>query len=536
MTITHKLSIDLLHQEHLPVIDAVQNDCGRVLALMLHTNGIPWTVPDGVRVSVRYRKSDGLGGEYDTLPDGSTAWSIADNVLTVALAPQVLTTAGETTLSILLTKGNAAIRTFDIRLQVQPDLSESITKSESYIHLASGEDVLKEIGEKIISGKIKSIVLLGDSITDGAGGSDYNGSYTGALSTNTKGYCWANAFKYFAESRYGIHVRNAGMYGTVMSTQTKAALEFLTKDDFVIWLTGTNDRNNPVEYANNLRSNLAAVRAKCAGMLVISNLPATRADENSHTVTMQEMDEIVTRAASGYVPHFSMYREFFRHCEEREIGFSDCFADHVHPNDWGYFLMFKILCSKLGLPMSPYVDYQYGGPWWKAYLATLDDCPCDGTETELITNQGTCTESQCTEGIYLFSTIVPCSIMTGYDAASATTALSGKHVSRMEVHVFTPGLITFGTVDLTQIGQTSPVYLDSKQVTVAETGVVDIPVHMDIGAHQTLAIHSLEDTGKLGFFVAGGSTDDDLQIWKPTTFAGTEDPGYLYIFGTIYGN
>lgn len=549
MTITHKISIDLLRQEKTARIDAVQNDCGRVLGLLLHANGIPWPVPAGVTALVRYRKSDNVGGEYDTLPDGSAACHAEGNMLTVALAPQVLTTAGETTLSVLLVKGDAAIRTFRILLQVQPDLTGFSVESETYVRHAAQEDSLTDIGAKIISGQIRSIVLLGDSITDGAGGSEYNGSYAGELSTNTKGYCWANAFKHFAGTRYGTKVRNAGMYGTVMVTQKAAAQSFITKDDFVIWLTGTNDRNWPDAYESHLRSNLEAIRKKCGGMLVISNLPSTRADENDHTVNMQKMDEIITKATAGYVPHFSMYREFFQYCESRVVSFGDCFADHVHPNDWGYFIMFKILCSKLGLPLDPYVDYQYGSSWWAE--STKDDggdsgddntggdsggCTCDGSEPALITNTDTHSEDMCTEGIYLFSNIVPCSVMTGYDAASATTALSGKHISRAEMHVFTPGTITFGTVDLTQIGKSEPVYLKTKKITATRSGVFDFPIHLDVGAHETLAIQSISDTGALGFFVTDVSdSNDDLKIWKPTNFAGTEVPGAIYLFGTIYG-
>lgn len=367
MTITHKLSIDLLRQEHLTRIDAVQNDCGRVLALMLHANGIPWTIPQGIEVLVRYRKSDGIGGEYNVLPNGTCAWSADGNVLTVALAPQVLTAPGETVLSVLLTKEHAAIHTFDITLQVQPDPKDSIQESEPYVHCTGSADSLIQVGAKIISGKIGSIILLGDDITDGAGGSGYNGSYTEAPSTNTAGYCWANAFARYVSSRYGTKVRNMGMYGSVLATQTEAILDVVTKDDYVIWFTGTNDRDAAESYRMNLRRNLAAVREKCAGLLVISSLPALRADENNHATNMQTIDEIVTEAASSYVPFLSMYREFFQFCELRNIGFSDNFADLLHPNDWGHFNLFRILCIKLGLPMDPYTDYQYGSAWWKSF-------------------------------------------------------------------------------------------------------------------------------------------------------------------------
>ena len=105
MVITHKMTIDLARQERHAPIDTVQDDCGRALALKLYANGIPWKIPAGVCALVRYRKPDGTKGEYDTLPDGSCAWSAEENLLTVALAPQVLSAVGSTCLSILLTDG-----------------------------------------------------------------------------------------------------------------------------------------------------------------------------------------------------------------------------------------------------------------------------------------------------------------------------------------------------------------------------------------------------------------------------------------------
>lgn len=367
MTITHKLSIDLLRQENITPIDVVQNDCGRFLALLLHANGIPWAIPQGVEIRVRYRKSDGIGGEYNLLPNGNCAWSMDGNVLTIALAPQVLTAAGETVLSVLLTKEHAVIHTFDIRLRVLPDLKNSIVESEGYVHCTGSADSLIQVGAKIMGGTIKSIILMGDDITDGAGGTGYNGSYTEAPSTNTAGYCWANVFARFVSTRYGTTVRNMGMYGSVLTTQTEELLKTVTRDDYVIWCTGTNDRDGAESYRQNLRRNLAAVRERAAGLLVISNPPTLRADENSHAANMQTMDEIVSAAASGYVPFFSLYREFFQFCELRTITFSDNFTDLLHLNNWGHFNLFRILCIKLGLPMDPYTDYQYGGAWWKSF-------------------------------------------------------------------------------------------------------------------------------------------------------------------------
>lgn len=364
MTITHKLSIDLAKRECTPQIDAVQNDYGRSLSLLLHTNGIPWPIPTNITAVIRYCRNDGTGGEYDTLSDGSCAWSAVGNTLTISLAPQVLTVAGDVALSILLTDGEQAISTFDISLYVHTSVSSRISRSDNYINRSEAqtfsEDALAAIGSRIIRGDISSIVLLGDSITAGID----NSSYPNDSEVDPTHYCWANAFKKFVEERYGIHVRNLGIYGSLMDAQKTAALNILTKDDFVIWLTGTNDRNNPESFKANLLSCLNAVKDKCGGLLLISGIPSTEADENSHQVTMQKMDEIVMGTVFGLVPHFSMYQAFTAYCELHDIELSDCFTDHVHPNHLGYYIMFRILCQKLNLPLDPYTDYRCESFWW----------------------------------------------------------------------------------------------------------------------------------------------------------------------------
>lgn len=135
MIITKTIKIDLAAKGILPAVDAVQDDkYSRNLALYLHQNGTVWPVPDGANAVVTYRKPDGTGGEYDTLPDGTKAWSAEGNVLTVALAPQVLTAAGNVQLTVTLTSGKNEISTFEICIQVQKK-TDFTGKSEDYEHV-----------------------------------------------------------------------------------------------------------------------------------------------------------------------------------------------------------------------------------------------------------------------------------------------------------------------------------------------------------------------------------------------------------------
>lgn len=137
MIITHKLqSMDLAHKQNTSRVDVVQDDkYSRDVEFTLTSNGVAWQIPDGTTAIVRYKKPDGTGGNYDTLPDGSTAYQINGNVLTVSLAPQVCTVSGSVQLSVGLIKGNAEINTFSVNIVVHPNPGAEY-QSEDYIRLS----------------------------------------------------------------------------------------------------------------------------------------------------------------------------------------------------------------------------------------------------------------------------------------------------------------------------------------------------------------------------------------------------------------
>lgn len=136
MIITHKLKMDLQEPGNMPRVHAVQDDrYTRNLELALFSGDVPWQLPEGATVTVRYRKSDGTGGEYNVLPDGSAAWAAEGNYLTVALAPQMTTAAGMVTMAVTLISGERQLTTFRIGLNVKPAIKSVMAESEDYFRL-----------------------------------------------------------------------------------------------------------------------------------------------------------------------------------------------------------------------------------------------------------------------------------------------------------------------------------------------------------------------------------------------------------------
>ena len=136
MIITHKLEMDLVRRGAMPKLDVVQGDSNtRVLELTLYADGEAWTVPDTVSIRMRYSKSDGTKGIYDTLPNGAKAWSAAENVVTMILAPQMLTAEGAVLAQLELLQGQFVLATFTIQINAEQNPADGMLESEDYVNM-----------------------------------------------------------------------------------------------------------------------------------------------------------------------------------------------------------------------------------------------------------------------------------------------------------------------------------------------------------------------------------------------------------------
>lgn len=136
MIITHKLEMDLQERGAMPRFDVVQGDANsRVLELTLRSGSEDWDIPEDAAVWMRYCKSDGTKGIYDTLPDGTIAWSAEGNVLAIALAPQMLTAAGTVLAQVQLVQGTAEAATFTIQIGVERNVAAGVLRSEDYVNM-----------------------------------------------------------------------------------------------------------------------------------------------------------------------------------------------------------------------------------------------------------------------------------------------------------------------------------------------------------------------------------------------------------------
>ena len=137
MITTHKVSMDLVDSigKYVLPIDVMQADYySRDIEFTLTSGG---QTPDftGNTALICFEKSDGTGGNYDKMPDGTIAYRITKNVVKVSLAPQVLTAAGKVYLAVAIIAGNVKLHTFSVTLNVHknPGLNPIST---SYVSIA----------------------------------------------------------------------------------------------------------------------------------------------------------------------------------------------------------------------------------------------------------------------------------------------------------------------------------------------------------------------------------------------------------------
>jgi len=135
MQINHEITMHLDRRVPTPVLDAVQGETARSVTLWLYDQALPWNVPEGANVLIRYRKPDCTGGVYDSLPDGTRAWEFWDNAVQIRLAPQALAVAGITAMQIAIVAEGEELASFVFHIRVESDPSVGTLASQDYVNI-----------------------------------------------------------------------------------------------------------------------------------------------------------------------------------------------------------------------------------------------------------------------------------------------------------------------------------------------------------------------------------------------------------------
>jgi hypothetical protein len=149
MELINSIQLDMVKKGNAPVVYAVQNEFyTRIISANLFANGFPFDAT-GCVASVAYKKPDGTSGWYDTLPDGTVAYTSVGNNVSVSIAPQMLSVAGIVNAAIRIETADGLHRavTFPFCLDVAEDPGANGVKSENYYSVQNWDDVNEKISQ-----------------------------------------------------------------------------------------------------------------------------------------------------------------------------------------------------------------------------------------------------------------------------------------------------------------------------------------------------------------------------------------------------
>lgn len=210
-----------------------------------------------------------------------------------------------------------------------------------------------------------NIKLIGDSITQGAGGTGLDSAGTlifGTHHVNVGGHCWANTLKAYFENHFNCTVNNYGCGGITsgVAVQNISSLIKAT-DDIVICMLGTNDRINTTDpisgstqstttLYNNLLTIYQYCRERGIDIIFMSSVPASQTNEqNNKTFHMNDVDHTIMKLASDWnMEYISVYKLFSRYIVSQGFTLDDVLTDGLHPNDTGYDIMNYLITDALG--------------------------------------------------------------------------------------------------------------------------------------------------------------------------------------------
>jgi lysophospholipase L1-like esterase len=238
-----------------------------------------------------------------------------------------------------------------------------VIKDDRFNALTMYKSIQSVMSKLVKSDTPINVKLLGDSITQGMGGTGF--AQDGELIwtswqswyVNTNGHCWANSLKDYFQEKFNCVVKNYGMSG-IGSTHILEAIDTIVEDDddIIILMIGTNDRNNSpgmgssTNLVSNLNSIVDYVTGKGKEIILMSSIPSSITNETDNkNFHMEDVDHIIMKVASeNNMEYVSVYKQFIDYCDNKSVTIDSLLTDGIHPNDAGYDVMFSLICHTLG--------------------------------------------------------------------------------------------------------------------------------------------------------------------------------------------
>ena len=207
----------------------------------------------------------------------------------------------------------------------------------------------------------KNIVICGDSIVAGVGGTGYSptGEPIGNVPIhgkqqyrNDNGRCWANSLcQYILENYNANSAINNGISGIntgELSSNVSQIIPYNT--NVAIICIGINDRGTFSDLETTV-NNIRNIGAYCVQNNILPCfLTITQSTTPKSTYhSTYNINDAIHKACNNMYPCFNLFSTLISYLDFKDIELNSILSDGLHPNDNGYEIIYKIVKYLLGI-------------------------------------------------------------------------------------------------------------------------------------------------------------------------------------------
>lgn len=140
MQLIQNISMDFAVHGITPKVFGKQDDSGsmRTVAISLFSAGAAYPLSENTGFMLRYKTAAGAIGLYDALPDGTSAFSVDGNTVTVALVDQIFAKPGNVECELRVVEPAGVISTWTWIVEVERSNVGDASIPSDYINVLSG--------------------------------------------------------------------------------------------------------------------------------------------------------------------------------------------------------------------------------------------------------------------------------------------------------------------------------------------------------------------------------------------------------------
>lgn len=271
----------------------------------------------------------------------------------------------------------------------------------------------RDLAWALRSGKIESVLILGDSISDGCNDNHCIFGQAGRAErglrlimtdgenqyyeNDPQGQGWVKYFReYLLENTSVTTVHNNSIGGKSAKWFNAHKEEAVSQDyDAIVVMLGTNDRraSSPEEFYLEYASLLSWLKGRCEYLQVLTPIPAfAEADASTSMDTRQVADVVLELCADKGYACANLYTGLLSYAQLSGYPLDEYSSDGTHPNAWGYLQLWRLIAEELGINLAIGDWYDRGSVYTYEPVCigqnredlTEDVQPCDVLQGEAV--------------------------------------------------------------------------------------------------------------------------------------------------------